>query len=262
MEKSVIGIIPDICDIERTMKLTEEYGVVFEYNDFMLPRQLDQTEECRRKIEINRGLGRDRSQDTFHGAFLDLAIHSQDAMIREISRKRIYQSMEIAQELDVRGVVFHSGLVGNFYAPYYWKRWVEKNVEFWTRVLEDFPHREIYIENMFDEDEQSLAELGKALESQDRFGICLDYAHAMAFGDAKQIERWFQGAAPYIRHMHINDNNLKEDLHLPLGQGTIDWEQFGSLMRRYGVRASVLLEVAGEQAQRQSLEYIREHHIL
>ena len=62
--------------------------------------------------------------------------------------------------------------------------------------------------------------------------------------------------------MHINDNNLKDDLHLPVGRGRIDWQQFRNLVEKYQVNASVLLEVKGFEAQKESLEYIRKNHIL
>ncbi len=262
MKKGIIGIIPDVCDIKRTMKLAEEYGAVFEYNDFMLPQQLDQTDECRKKVDFYRKLDRDRSEDTLHGAFLDITVHSQDAMIREISRKRIYQSLRIAEDLEIRGVVFHTELIANYHSPSYRERWLEKNTEFWSRALEDFPGLEIYMENMFDEDEKSMAELGRVMESNKRFGICLDYAHAAVFGTDIPLDCWVRELAPYIRHMHINDNDLKDDLHLPVGQGKIDWQQFHDLTERYQINASILLEINGYQAQKESLEYIRENHIL
>ena len=39
MKERILEIIPDRNDIERTLKLAEEYGAVFEYNDFMVPRR-------------------------------------------------------------------------------------------------------------------------------------------------------------------------------------------------------------------------------
>ena len=262
MVESVVGIIPDIQNIGQAMELSEKYGTVFEYNDFMLPGQLDDAGECRRKTDFYRSLDRDRSGDTLHGAFLDITVHSDDPLIREASKKRIYPSMRVAEELGIRGVVFHTGLVANFYVPYYRRGWLDRNIAFWTETLEDFPGQEIYIENMFDQEADSLAELGKAMAGHGRFGVCLDYGHACAFGGADSIGRWMEELAPYIRHMHINDNDLKDDLHLPVGDGAIDWQQFGCLRRKYQIQSSVLLEVGGYAAQKRSLEYIRENHIL
>ena len=49
-KKRLYEIIPDIKNISRSLKLAEQYGTVFEYNDFMLPGYLDDREECRRKL--------------------------------------------------------------------------------------------------------------------------------------------------------------------------------------------------------------------
>ena len=52
-------------------------------------------------------------------AFLDVAIHSQDDKIRKVSEERIHQSLTIAQELGIRGVVFHANLIAGFYSEFY-----------------------------------------------------------------------------------------------------------------------------------------------
>ena len=129
-KKRLYEIIPDIKNISRSLKLAEQYGTVFEYNDFMLPGYLDDREECRRKLIFYKSLGRDCSNDTLHGAFIDISVHSEDSLIRKVSRFRVRQSMEIAQEMGVRGVVFHTGLLASFNDEKYRESWLEANVEF------------------------------------------------------------------------------------------------------------------------------------
>ncbi|MEI3189610.1 MAG: TIM barrel protein [Lachnospiraceae bacterium] len=161
-------------------------------------------------------MGRDCSNDTLHGAFIDISVHSEDSLIRKVSRFRVRQSMEIAQEMGVRGVVFHTGLLASFNDEKYRESWLEANVEFWTDILEEYKNQSVYMENMFDWNSRELVQLTKAMRNSDRFGICFDYAHAAVFGQEDSPEIWFQETAPYIRHMHINDNDLVKDMHLPL----------------------------------------------
>lgn len=262
MSRLCFEIIPDIFHIEQSMKLEEEYGVKFEYNDFMMPHILDQEQECRNRIEFYKKLDRDCSMDTLHGAFLDVTVHSSDAQIRKVSEKRVYQSMQIAEELGVRGVVFHTGLIPNFRTEFYTRQWLEMNVEFWSKVLKDFPQQEIYMENMFDEEAERSIMLGKALESETRFGLCLDYAHVMAFGRCQDAKSWFCQAVPYVKHMHINDNDLKDDLHLAVGDGQIDWTKLKDLLEEYSAETSVLVEVSDYEGQKKSLEYLRNKNLL
>lgn len=262
MEKMPFQIVPDMDHIEQSIELSLEYGTLFEYNDFMMPSVLDDEEKCREIIQFYRNLGRDCSQDTMHGAFLDIIIHSSDSLIRAASEKRVYQSMKIAEALGLRGIVFHTGLIANFHAAYYEEQWLDMNREFWTRVLRDFPNQEIYIENMFEEEGRLCASLGEAMKSESRFGLCLDYAHASAFGDSEKADCWFRESIPYIKHIHINDNDLLDDLHLPVGDGKIDWMKFKDLLSESCLQASVLIEMKGYEAQKKSLEYLKKAGIL
>jgi sugar phosphate isomerase/epimerase len=61
--------------------------------------------------------------------------------------------------------------------------------------------------------------------------------------------------------MHINDNDLENDLHDAIGSGQIDWNCFSEEMQRHKINASVLVEVSGEEKQRKSLEYLEKQHI-
>jgi len=262
MKKMLFEIIPDIHNIEQSMELSLEYDAAFEYNDFMMPHVLDQEEECERRIHFYKSLDRDRSRDTMHGAFLDLVVHSTDPLIQKASETRVYQSMKAAEALGIRGVVFHTGLIANFHENGYGERWLDKNVKFWTKVLKDFPGQEIYIENMFEENGKLCESLGREMQSERRFGLCLDYAHALVFGKEENIDQWFHRTMPYMRHLHINDNDLKKDMHLSVGEGRTDWNQFKHLIGQCDPKPSVLVEMKGYEAQKKSLEYLKKLGIL
>ena len=103
-------------------ELAKKYNAVFEYNDFFKPDVFENEEILNERINFYKGLDRDRSKDTLHGIFLDLCISSMDTTIREYSKKRIAQSMEIADKLGVKGVVFHTGLIGGLTVDYYIER--------------------------------------------------------------------------------------------------------------------------------------------
>ena len=145
-------IIPNKERIEESLAISERYGAYFEYNDFFLPSVLDDIEEQEKLIEFYKGLPRDRSRDTLHGAFLDVTIHSSDSKIREISEMRIRQSMEIAKKLKIRGVIFHTNIIANFKDTAYMDGWVERNTHFFRSILCEYPGIYGFVENMFDFD--------------------------------------------------------------------------------------------------------------
>jgi sugar phosphate isomerase/epimerase len=68
--------------------------------------------------------------------------------------------------------------------------------------------------------------------------------------------------SPYIRHVHINDCDGREDGHLPLGRGVLDIPAFFGLLEQNQINSSILLEVKGVENQRESLDYLRARGIL
>lgn len=250
-------IIPEQDDIEASLQLAGEYGAYFEYNDFFLPAVLDDEEKAEELIAFYKGLSRDRSRDILHGAFLDVTVHSEDVRVREISEYRVRQSLEIGKELGVRGVVFHTNFIPNFRTESYRKHWVESNERFWRKMLAEYADIEILMENMFDEEPFLLAQLAERMQDEPRFGVCLDYAHACVFGDAKRIGTWADALMPYTHHIHINDNDLQVDMHKAVGRGQIDWSEFTKLVKDSGQEPSVLVEVRSVNEQRASLEHMR-----
>jgi len=256
---SKLYIIPDLGDMERVCSLADQYGCGFEYNDFHSAAVLDNPEKQEEIIAAYAKYRSDFSKDTMHGAFLDVTIHSSDPLIRDASMLRIRQSMEIAARMGLKGVVFHTGRLANFRVETYLTHWLEENVRFFTELAQKYPKQQIYMENMFDEAPDILAHLAERMKEVSNFGVCLDYAHA-ALTCCPQ-EEWMNTLAPYIRHMHINDNDGKNDLHQAVGAGCLDWAEFNRLASAHHVNASVLVEVNGYERQKQSLEYLVQHKL-
>ena len=248
--------VPRIEQLNEFYEYSKDYGVAFEYNEFFLPGILMNETIKQKIIETYKNLNRDRSRDTLHGAFLDIVVNSEDPEIYEISKKRVYQCIDIARELGVKAVIFHTNYITNFKVASYRQRWVEKNEIFWRKVLKDYPDLMIYMENMFDEAPDMLFALAEKMADESRFGVCLDFAHAFVSGTA--IEVWVERLKPYIKHIHINDNDGIEDTHCPVGQGKFPWGQFKEWVESMEQRPSVLIEVGGSEAFRISAQYLLE----
>lgn len=252
-------LVPDMKDMERMSDLADMYDCAFEYNDFFMPDIMDNPERQEKIIECYGGYRNDFAQDTIHGAFLDVTIHSYDPLMRDVSKKRVCQSMEIANRMGVRGIVFHTGRLLGYREQGYLDHWEEVNADFFTELAMKYPKQQIFMENMFDEAPDILAGFAKRMQGIENFGICLDYAHAAISGCP--TEEWVEMLAPYIRHMHINDNDLKNDQHRPVGSGQIDWQEYDNIVRKHRINASVLIEVNGFEAQRASLQYMQKNGI-
>lgn len=258
---SKLYLVPDRRDMERMRALAAEYGCAFEYNDFFLPKVMEDPQKQKEIIENYRMSQKPFpfETDTMHGAFFDVTIHSDDPLIRDASMLRVRQSMEIAKSMGLKGVVFHTGRLAGFRAAGYLQNWRDRNEAFFAELAGRYPAQQIYMENMFDEAPDILAGLAEKMRDVKNFGVCLDYAHAMLSKCPGRA--WIEALAPYIRHIHINDNDLQNDLHLAVGAGTLDWQEFDSLIREYRVEAPVLVEVNGYEAQKESLQYLKRHGI-
>lgn len=254
-----IYLIPDINNLEKTMELAKKYNACFEYNDFFLPQVLDDEEEVKRRIQIYKSLDRDRSRDTLHGTFLDIVIHSQDEKIRKVSEQRVRQSLSIAQDLGIRGCVFHANLIAGYYSELYLQGWLDASISFWKKMLTEYPLLEIYIENMFENRIEDLKKLAEAMSDEPRFGICLDYAHSQLYG--KDGLDWINEMAPYIRHCHINDNDLYDDRHWEVGSGKLDWDHFNERIRNNHIEPTVLIEVRDLDMWQGSAEFMKKSGI-
>ena len=247
-------IIPDFNNIQESLALAEEYHTAFEYNDFFDPCVYSDEEEIKKRISLYKGCSRNSSRDTLHGVFLDMALASKDPVICDYSRKRMEQSMAIAQELGVKGVVFHSGLISGLKQETYLKRWYEVQEEWIRYLLNKYPGLSIFMENTFEDASDSLVELKRRLKGEKRFRLCLDYGHAILSPTAP--DKWFDTMVEDIAHIHLNDNDLQADLHMVPGDGEIDFAHYKKLVEKYCVDCPVLLEVAGVDKQRRALEYM------
>ncbi len=249
-------IIPNATRIDGYLELAEKYGLGFEYNDFFLPGVLDDEEALEAGKKLYGSLPKLPDYCTMHGAFLDVTVFSDDRLIREASDYRVEQSLSIAEEMGVKGVVFHTNYIANFRTESYRTQFVKKNAEYWGRKADEHKNLNIYIENMFDDTPELLAQLAVALSDKENVGVCFDYAHAHVFGNPDDIEKWVESLAPYIRHVHINDNDFKQDLHLAVGDGRIDWKKFKYFYENYFPEATVLIEVSGMDKIKKSLDFL------
>lgn len=248
-------IIPDIRNMEETESFAREHGLCYEYNDFFLPTVLDDEKVIQERMEAYRRLGRDCSKDTMHGAFYDVTIFSSDRKIREISMLRMRQSMQIAYELGLRGVVFHGNYMPFLRGKSYDSNWLKYTEEAVRCLLSEYSGVEIYLENMFEDSPELLGILAERLSDAKRFGICLDYSHAALTSGA--LEPWFVRLSAFIRHMHVNDHCFEGDAHLIPGEGKTDWAEYRRLKQQYAPDATVLCEVTGIEAAKRAVDFLK-----
>ncbi len=263
-EKSKMGdtmrlhIIPRYKEAEAWAELAEKENAAFEYNEFFMPNILDDEKTLTEVLDTYKALPRDRSMDTLHGVFFDIVVNSADAKIRAVCQARCEKSMEFAEELGCRAVVFHTNYITGFKSFSYRDQWVKENAEYYHKLISDHPSLNVFVENMFDDSPELIRRLAEEMKDERRFGLCFDFAHAYLWD--YPIEYWLKELGPYIRHVHANDNMKDEDSHLPVGDGSIPWNDidYGILKKN---RASFLIEVNSLEKVEKSLKYLKKNKI-
>ncbi len=106
-------------------------------------------------------------------------------------------------------------------------------------------------------DFNSVEQLGELLEPLPELGLHLDIGHANLRVDENVTEPIIRAYANRIRHVHLHDNKGgDDDLHLPLGAGTMDWARHVKTLKASGYDGTITLEVFSPD--RHFLEYSRD----
>lgn len=170
---------------------------------------------------------------SFHAPFMDLSPGAVDSKVRAATIERFFHILDVAEVMHPRAIVFHSGYEKWKYA-FNVDLWLEKSLLTWQPLkerAEDMGVR-IAIENIFEDEPANLGLLMGQLSSE-YFGICFDTGHCNLFSRV-DLGEWMEALNPYILELHLHDNNRTSDQHLPVGEGTFDFERFFRMLQNRG----------------------------
>ncbi len=167
---------------------------------------------------------------TVHAPFMDLSPGAVDSKARAVTTERFSHAMVIAEILQPKAIVFHSGYEKWKYALEI-DLWLEKSLLTWkplAKRAEDMGLK-IAIENIFEDEPSNLRILMEAVGSRN-FGICFDTGHFNLFSRIP-LEEWLRQLKPYIVELHLHDNHESSDEHIAVGDGTFDFPALFSELR-------------------------------
>ncbi len=195
-------------------------------------------------------------QVTLHGPFIDLAVGSSDKAVRDITRKRLQQMLDLVPVFKPYSVVCHTGFDWRRYG-YNPTRWYQSSVHMWSWLAKELSRAgsRLMLENVYETKPEEVLPL---LEPLDRLGVgfCLDIGHQASFGGGLP-EQWCEVLGPYIGQLHLHDNYGVRDDHLGLGQGIIDFKELLVTVKEHCPQQPVVtLEVHREHELFPSLAYL------
>ena len=193
---------------------------------------------------------------TLHGPFIDLSTGSTDPAIKAVTRSRFEQLSKLVPVFKPRAVVCHAGYDWKRYG-YFREEWIESSLDTWSwlagRLVEQ--GSKLMLENVYEDDPRDIRNILERLKSQN-VGFCLDVGHLFAFGQS-ELKPWLEGLGSCIGQLHLHDNHGRDDEHLPLGHGQIDFKQlFAYLTSNDLPRPIITLEPHREEDLWPSLDYL------
>lgn len=206
--------------------------------------------ECADAIR-KKGLG-----VSFHGPFADLAAGSSDSKIRSISRQRFEQVLGLVPIFQPKTVVCHTGFE-TFRHGYMKQQWTENSLPIWSWFSKELKALGslLVLENVFEKTPTEFLPVFKTLPKTD-VGFCLDVGHQSAFSRST-LKEWLDILGPYLRQLHLHDNDGTFDSHLALGKGRVDFRTvFNFLAAMDGDRPLITLEPHVEEDLWPSLSYL------
>lgn len=168
---------------------------------------------------------------TLHGPFWDLNLASYRPEVRSVAVGRLLDAVEIAAELEADHLVIHPFASGTPDLDGKQHRYALDSLMTLCDVAERLDVT-LVVENMTDR--------ARSAESVERYvdlisklpppaGALLDLGHAWASG--WDIPTAVRRLGDRLGAVHIHDNHGEHDEHLPVGEGTIPWDDVFPALR-------------------------------
>ncbi len=157
-----------------------------------------------------------------HLPFFGLNLGSKEILIRKISREIIKKGIDFSLDLNVKKGVLHTGLIP-LLPKNSIQRWLD-NFYFELENLLNYSSKNnftILLENTYESDGELFQKIFDRFD-EENLKMCLDIAHVNCFSKMNS-ETWQNEFFDKIVHYHLSDNFGKDDEHLPLGKGNIDF---------------------------------------
>jgi sugar phosphate isomerase/epimerase len=166
--------------------------------------------------------------------------------LRTASIRETLEALEAGAELGIKKVVLHPGYItglGKFV--------LDKAKGYGMESIETILNRAtslgmtLCLENMFPQAHflSKPHEFQEVFESFPDLRLALDIGHANLGGGKNKSSEFIHQYGYRIGHIHVNDNFGKEDNHLPIGAGIIDFEKILKELNEAQYDETLTLEV-------------------
>jgi sugar phosphate isomerase/epimerase len=234
--------------------LAVEYGLGMEIMAFAYPSVLDgdwraQVRSYQKIVQRVPGV------ITLHGPFMDMQVGTPDVQIERVVKGRFRHVLGIARDLGARLVVLHANYIANILTQEYRIGWQQRNLHFWADIARTAEQMgvQVAVENMWEFDPYIIGDVLRQLDHP-YIRACLDVGHTRLYSRVPFSE-WLAATAPYLVHIHLNNNDGTMDNHSGLGNGVVAYDAVLPLLRTLPHPPTMTLEMDSVDEMRASLPY-------
>jgi sugar phosphate isomerase/epimerase len=166
--------------------------------------------------------------------------------MRKVALQEIFDALESGAELGIEKMVLHPGVITGL-----GKLVMDRAKRYGMEAIENVLKKSISLgitlclENMFPQAHFLFkpSEFAPVFDKFPELRLTLDIGHANLGGGKNKSSEFIQRYGYRIGHVHVNDNFGKEDNHLPIGAGIIDFESILRELKETEYDETMTLEV-------------------
>ncbi len=183
---------------------------------------------------------------TIHAPFWDLSIGALDPLIRDVTKKRLLKTLEVASIFEAKSMVIHTGFDTWHYLNHE-ESWM-RNAIHTLKELVDIAERLgilLVLENVFEPGPEIHLRIFEQIRSP-YLGFCLDVGHQNVFA-AKGLSFWLESLGPWLKQLHLHDNHGRKDEHLRLGSAGVDFDFLFNWLKQNSIVPIMTVEAHKEE---------------
>ncbi len=169
---------------------------------------------------------------------LDMNLGSVIDAERDFWISRARKILEFADATGIRKMNFHGGYTSLLIEGVTKKQVMKNNAD--SIVSLSSPRRacQILLENTH----EPLKDFLGVFKDADNLHATIDVGHAFMHGGNMLVAKCIRGV-PRISHLHLHDNNGKEDEHMEIGKGKINFPVIGKELKKINFGGTAALEI-------------------
>ena len=195
---------------------------------------------------------------SMHGPIFDTNVVSLDPELMRISRQRYIQAINVAKEMGVRYLVFHSQWTPIYPAANATRMWLNKMTEYWEQTIAEHlqgTQLTVLIENFLDTSPESMMTLLSRIDSP-HLKACLDTGHVNIFSELSPID-WLKTLGNQVVYIHAHNNGGELDSHDAFGQGLLDLDSILQHVALLPQKIHVAIETSTVKGLSESYEILK-----